>query len=165
VVSLATAFGWREQRQNPSTTRIDEPTALQPLSLANGAAANRLFRLTDKSFYAKLSRKDLSLDEFTNLLFLNILSRRATPKEVAWVDKALGSVWKGRRIEDYDEARLAKEATAKSILVPDHNLANEVAKELRKGEPLTQSLSANYVERLEDVLWAMHNSPEFQFVP
>ena len=165
VVSLATSFGWREQRQNPSSTRIDEPTALQPLSLANGAAANRLFRLTDKSFYTRLSKKELSLDEFTNLLFLNVFSRQATLKEVAWVREALGNVWQERKVEDYDEAKLAKEATAKSILVPDHNLANEVAKELRKGEPLTQSLKAEYAERLEDVLWAMHNSPEFQFVP
>jgi hypothetical protein len=77
----------------------------------------------------------------------------------------LGNVWQERKVEDYDEAKLAKEATAKSILVPDHNLANEVAKELRKGEPLTQSLKAEYADRLEDVLWAMHNSPEFQFVP
>lgn len=165
VVSLATSFGWREQRQNPSSTRIDEPTALQPLSLANGAAANRLFRVTDKSFYTQLSKKEMPLDEFTNLLFLNVFSRRATPKEVAWVREALGPVWQGRRVEDYDEARLTKEATAKSILVPDHNLAKEVAKELRKGEPLTQSLKGEYAERLEDVLWAMHNSPEFQFVP
>jgi hypothetical protein len=165
VVSLATAFGWREQRQNPATTRIDEPTASQPLSLANGAASNRLFRLTDKSFYTQLSRKELSLDEFTNLLFLNIYSRQASAKEVIWARKALGPVWQNRKVEDYDEGRLTKEATARSILVPDHNLANEVTKELRKGEPLTQSLKADYVERLEDVLWAMHNSPEFQFVP
>ncbi len=165
ITDLASAFGWREQRPVPLTDRMDDPTAQQPLTLANGTAANRLFRLTDNSFYTKLSHQSRTLEDLADLLFLNVLSRKASSKELDWVNQWLGPSWEHRRAFDFDEGKVAGTHLAQSLTLVDHGLAKEIAKEVRKGEPITQSLTPEYAQRLEDVLWALHNSPEFQFIP
>ena len=41
----------------------------------------------------------------------------------------------------------------------------ELEKLARAGDPPTERLQADWRERMEDMLWAMFNSPEFIFVP
>ena len=53
----------------------------------------------------------------------------------------------------------------KEITIGDTAAAQEYIMKIREGEPLAASLKDSYRKRLEDVLWAMLNSPEFLFVP
>src|SRR6185436_13775761 len=46
-IDVLVAFGWRDARQSPITVRDEETTALQPLTIANGAVGNRVVRLSD----------------------------------------------------------------------------------------------------------------------
>ena len=41
----------------------------------------------------------------------------------------------------------------------------ELEKRAREGDPPTVALQANWRERMEDMLWALMNSPEFIFIP
>ena len=41
----------------------------------------------------------------------------------------------------------------------------ELEKRAREGDPPTVALQADWRERMEDMLWALMNSPEFVFIP
>ncbi len=41
----------------------------------------------------------------------------------------------------------------------------EMERSMRNGDPPTNKLEANWRERMEDMVWALVNSPEFVFVP
>ncbi|HJO54533.1 MAG TPA: hypothetical protein QF373_08520, partial [Verrucomicrobiota bacterium] len=41
----------------------------------------------------------------------------------------------------------------------------ELEKRAREGDPPTVSLQTDWRERMEDMLWALMNSPEFIFIP
>jgi hypothetical protein len=38
-------------------------------------------------------------------------------------------------------------------------------REVQAGDPPTPRLAADWRERMEDVVWALFNSPEFVFIP
>jgi hypothetical protein len=44
-------------------------------------------------------------------------------------------------------------------------LKQEQERTTRAGDPPTDRLRANWRERMEDMVWALVNSPEFVFVP
>ncbi|MDA2931401.1 DUF1549 and DUF1553 domain-containing protein [Acidobacteria bacterium AH-259-O06] len=80
-VDVLTAFGWRQSRQSPLTTRDDAPRELQTLILANGILGTRIVRLSDDSAITELCLQDLSLEELLQETFLRVLSRPPSASE------------------------------------------------------------------------------------
>ena len=165
IITLAKAFGWRDQRPNPLSVRNDDPHALQPLALANGDLMHRLVKLTDRSYYTELSREAGTLDQYGNRLFLNTLSRPPTEREKSWLRNELGALWSRRLVpRELREAR-REEAGVEAVTVTDSIAAHQYIMRVRQGEPATTALTPAWRRNAEKVLWAVLNSPEFIFLP
>lgn len=162
ILTTANVFGWRDQRPDPVTTRNDDPTPLQSLTLANGALMSRLVRLTDASAYTKLASSKLNFPEFCDELMLNTLSRLPSSKERQWLDKKLGASWPDRRVSAVVQTA-AKEDRPREF--QDMMDAYRQIAEARKEEPATSTLTEVFRKDFESVLWVLLNSPEFIFVP
>ena len=170
IIDLLITFGWRDSRQNPLTIRDETPTPLQPLLLANGVVGTRITRVSDDSAFATLALKDQTPAQLVEALFERVLTRQPTAAE----RDALAAVL----ADGYAERRVAAPATAakpavRQTAVSWANHLNpeatriklELEKAARAGDPPTQRLKPEWRERLEDVLWALVNTPEFMFVP
>lgn len=162
IITAANVFGWRDQRPDPVSVRNDDPTPLQPLTLANGGLMNRLVRLTDSNAFTRLAYDANSLPAFATQLFHRTLGRDPSPKELGWLDRKLAASWSNRRI---DTAALQQDAADKPSEFQDMMDAYRQIAEARKPEPATVTLSAEFQKSLESVLWVLFNSPEFLFVP
>ena len=166
IMTLAKTFGWRDQRPNPVSVRDPDPNPLQPLAMANGELVERLVKLTDRSYYTKLSNQDISLNEFVDWLFLNTLSRPPRGQENALVHQQLEPVWKSRRIPPEQQQKAKKEVELKEVTVANSVAAHEYMMKVRQGEPATVTLTHDYRKKMEQVLWVILNSPQFLlFVP
>lgn len=171
VVDVLTRFGWRESRQNPLTAREEAPNPLQPLILANGVVGSRITRLSDDSSLTELCLQDLDVSGLVRALFLQILSRPPSESERALFVELLKDGYSDRRMPGYQNA--PKRQAAKPVAVSWANhLSPEASKikldlerKARFGDPPTARLRSDWRERLEDMLWALVNSPEFVFVP
>ena len=165
IITLAKAFGWRDQRPNPLSVRNDDPHALQPLALANGDLMHRLVKFTDRSYYTELSREAGTLDQYGDRLFLNTLSRLPTEREARWLRNELGALWSRRLVPpELREAR-KEEAGVEAVTVTDSIAAHQYIMRVRQGEPAATALTPAWRRNAEKVLWAVLNSPEFMFLP
>ena len=164
IISAGIAFGWRDQRPDPRTTRDSDANPLQPLMLANGALVNRLVRLTDASHYAQLAKTDIGLADLTDHLFLNTLSRVPSQREREWVRSLLEPVWVERRAAEETQGPAAP-AEEPVRAVRDMLDAYAYLAKARQSEPPARGLTAEYRTRFEEILWVLVNSPEFLFVP
>ncbi len=162
IITAASVFGWRDQRPDPISVRNDDPTPLQSLTLANGGLMNRLVRLTDTNAYTRLASQAANLLDFANVLFHRTLGRNPSAKELAWLEKKLGSSWQDRRV---NTAALRQESSDKPGEFQDMMDAYRQIAEARKPEPATATLTPEFQRSLETVLWVLFNSPEFLFVP
>ena len=165
IITLAKAFGWRDQRPNPVSVRNDDPHALQPLAMANGELMHRLVRFTDRSYFTELSKRAATLDQYGERLFLNTLSRLPTDREKKWLRSELGSVWKRRLVPPGRQEKRKVESRVKEVTITDAIAAHEYIMQVRQGEPATTALTPSFRRMAEKVLWAVLNSPEFIFLP
>jgi hypothetical protein len=164
IITMASSFGWRDQRPDPVTVRNTDPNPLQPLIMANGQLMDRLVRLTGTSYYTKLSNREIALAEFIDELLLNTMSRPPHASETEWIEAHLGPVWQGRRVkvpEKVEQPQVATEQVRDGNTVAAHLYIQKV----RQGEPVTATLTESYRKTFEAILWAIFNSPEFIFVP
>jgi len=165
IITLAKAFGWRDQRPNPVSVRNDDPHALQPLAMANGELMHRLVKLTDRSYYTDLSRRTETLDQYGERLFLNTLSRRPTQREKSWLRSELGADWGQRLIPPELQKKRKEESRVEEVTITDSIAAHEYIRQVRRGEPATAALTPSFRRKTEKILWAILNSPEFIFLP
>lgn len=170
IVDLLVAFGWRDSRQNPITYRDDEPTVLQPLTLANGVAGNRAVRLSDDNVLTELCLEDLPLGKLVNEIFLHVLSRPPDDDERAVIVSVLADGYELRRTAT--SAPLVKKKEPRSAVSWSNHLSaeatrikQELERKAQAGDPPTSRLQSQWRERMEDVVWSMINSPEFVFIP
>ncbi|RMG40549.1 MAG: DUF1553 domain-containing protein [Planctomycetota bacterium] len=169
IVDVLTTFGWRETRPTPLTVRDTAPNPLQPLMLANGLLVWRLVRLTEDSPLTERCLEVGSPQELVDELFLRVLSRRPNDAERAAFVAELADVFASRKtgrpkasIKPIQLARVDWEKHLK----PEATLEIlEAARRVREGEPPTVRLTTAFRERVEDMIWALINSPEFVFVP
>lgn len=172
VVDVLTTFGWRDARPSPQTVRDDSASPMQSLVLGNGWTATRIARLTDDHTLTKLALQDQSLDVFTAKMFFMALGRTPTSTEKEWIDGELKSGFEDRRSTTKGSA-LTKIRSWKrnpvswaNHLVPRATeIKLELEQEILRGDLPTDALQTSWRERLEDVWWALINSPEFVFVP
>jgi hypothetical protein len=168
---LLVTFGWRESRQNPLTVRDEEPNVLQPLVLANGVVGARIASLSDDSAITRLALAGYSLDELVRQVYLHFLSRQPTPDERQMFADLLEPGYSERRLEvdpfvnGHEPERRSAVAWSNHLSPEASRLKLEMERQARNGDPPTVFLSADWRERMEDMVWALVNSPEFVFVP
>lgn len=195
VTDVLAAFGWRGARQDPTSKRETEPNALQPAILGNGTVGVWLTRLSDDHGITRLALQDRPLEKFVDTLFLKLLTRRPTDEERARYVEYLRAGYEARigspqpsgarqiaRSDPKGEAG----AAIQSEVRPEPSSARRPPKyvswsnhldseatvvrqqqeiDARRGDAPTTRLDAGWRQRLEDVLWALLNAPEWVFAP
>jgi hypothetical protein len=171
VVDTMTAFGWRESRQNPLTVRDDSPNVLQPASLSNGLMGNgRIARLSDDSAITDLAVRAKSVSELVETVVTRVLTRPPTTEEKRIFIAHLKQGFRERHAEP-SAASAYRKAARRPVSWSNHlnpeatRIKQELESEVRAGDPATERLKPEWRERMEDVVWALVNTPEFVFVP
>lgn len=173
VTDVLSAFGWRGSRQDPISKRDADPNVLQPAILSNGTVGVWLTRLSDDHGVTTLAlNKDQSLDQFIDTLFLKLLTRKPTTQERELYTKHLASGFESRIQHPTSSIQpVSSRVREKYVSWSNHldaeatNVRMEQEKAARRGEPPTAKLVAVWRARMEDVLWAMLNAPEWAFSP
>src|SRR4030095_12885982 len=113
---------------------------------------------------------DQPLPDLINATFRRVLSRPPTDDEMKVFCANLESGYGERRVA-IDTKQLKKTGPKQAVSWSNHLNAEatkiklEAEREARAGEPPAAALKADWRERMEDMVWAMVNSPEFVFVP
>ena len=170
VIDLLSVYGWRQQRQEPVSERANSPTALQQMLLAHGTAANRLVDLSDGTATTDLCLADQPLDVLVRRLFQRCLTRLPTAEEHALLAALLQDGYQTRIVagpEAVHPRRIYRSGiTWSNHFDPRSGVeAHRRQREVLQGDPPTARLAPDWRERAEDALWALINSPEFQFIP
>lgn len=171
IVDLLIAYGWRDSRQNPITIRDETATALQPLLLANGVVGSRIIRLSDDSAFTALCLEDQPLATLIERVCIRVLNRPPQDTERQLFHDVLHAGYETRKVAA--PATIVKKGPDRAAAVSWGNhlspeatrLKLELERAVRAGDPPTPRLNAGWRERMEDVLWALINTPEFVFVP
>ena len=165
------AFGWRAARPDPITVREEAITPLQPALMANGLVVDgRIARLSDDSAVTGLCLKDQPSDELIRAVVLRVFSRPATEAEVARLVAYLGDTYADRVVPGV-APRPPMRPSARRVSWSNHlhpdatRIQAEEERVVRRGDPPTGRLTPAFRERMEDVVWALVNSPEFVFLP
>ena len=171
ILDLLQSFGWRETRQDPLTVRQSVATVRQPLILANGTVGHRITSLTDDGALTELCLKEGKLVDLIVSVFRSILTREPTDGELEMFTGLLAEGFEARvvRAEPRRDNRAGRKRHAVSwsnhLSAEATRIKMELERAVRQGDPPTRRLDPDWRERMEDMLWAMVNSPEFLFVP
>jgi hypothetical protein len=169
LIDLLTVFGWRDSRPFSATTRDDQATVLQPLTLANGNAGHRLVQLSDNTVLTELALTATTPQQFIQHLFQRVLGREPTASELQQFNDELMPGFADRVVP----GAKAHPPMAKRNSVSWSNHLNAAAtrqkheqeEAARLGDPPTERLTEAWRITAEDVLWVLLNAPEFAFVP
>ena len=170
VTDVLEAFGWRGARQNPITDRDTSPHVLQPAILANGTLSSWISRLSDNSFLTRIALESKSPNELADEIYLRFLSRFPTADEK---NKVLEMLEPGfvSRIKNpvpssfVELARLPNISWTNHLVEEATKVKFEMEKRARMGDAPSELLDDSWRERVEDIVWAVFNLPEFVWVP
>jgi len=171
VTDVLSAFGWRGSRQDPISKRDADPNVLQPAILSNGTLGVWLTRMSDDHGVTDIALKAPSVDELIDTLFLKLLTRKPTAQERELYTQHLSAGFESRHSKPQAPSSKPTRSREKYVSWSNHldaeattvRMAQETA--ARQGEPPTEKLDAHWRTRMEDVLWAMLNAPEWAFSP
>ncbi len=170
-VSTLETFGWRSSRQNPVSDRDDTPTVRQPAVVANGILGRRMTRLSDDSALTTLAAQDQPVEQLVERVYLRVLSRRPADQERDLFVELLSPGY-DERLTDLPPPMEKPPRLPLGMVSWSNHLserANEIKIELQRaverGDPPTSKLNTDWRERMEDMLWALMNSPEFVYLP
>jgi uncharacterized protein DUF1553 len=170
VVDVLMTFGWRESRQNPLSERDDAANVLQPLALANGVVGARIASLSDDSAITQMTLRDGTVEELVHAVFEQVLSRLPSEQERDLFVELLSDGFDSRRVKASQQKTVAQKYRHAVAWSNHHSpeasrIKIELERAMRNGDPPTAKLDSNWRERMEDMVWALVNSPEFVFVP
>jgi len=169
VVDILKNFGWRDARQDAVTARDNAPNVLQPAILLNGIIGKRATQLSEDSAITALALEDIDKKELIEKLYLRILSRPPAGEEQALLLGHIDEAFAARILKDVKPApRLVKVyavSWSNHLNAEATRIKLELERLAREGDPPTRRLRAEWRERMEDVVFALVNSPEFIFVP
>jgi mono/diheme cytochrome c family protein len=172
VTDVLAAFGWRGARQDPTSKRDSDPNVLQPAILSNGTVGIWLTRLSDDHGVTQLAMQDQNLDSFIDQLFLKLLTRYPSAEEKELYTRHLSAGFNSRLNQPTQNASRQSTRTREKYVSWSNHLDSEattvrMAQEsaARAGDIPTDRLNAEWRQRLEDILWAMLNAPEWAFSP
>ena len=169
VVDILSTFGWRDARQDALTVRDHEPNALQPAIMANGIVGRRITQLSDDSAFTELALQSIDTHEMVKQVFLRILSRPPTYEERAMMHDQICQTFAFRKVKGAKKREGREQVLDVSWnnhLSSDSNRIKVKLERLaREGDPPTQRLRAEWRKQMEDVIYALINSPEFIFIP
>lgn len=173
VADVLQAFGWRGARQDPTSSRDQAPNVLQPAILSNGTMGIWVTRLSDDHGITALALQDQPLEQLIEKLYLRLLTRKPTAEELELYRGHLAAGYENRRIDPppakpagTQERKRPYYVSWSNHLDPDATIVRQQQEvDARRGDPPTQRLTEDWRARLEDVLWALLNSPEMAFSP
>lgn len=170
VASIMETFGWRGARQDPISVRETDQNVLQPAILANGVMGTWLTRLSDDHALTQLVMEEQTAAELVDRLFLRLLTRQPSAVEKERYVSFLSEGFATRVIPEADrvvEKKVGPRVPEKFVSWSNHldGEANTIAQEkeaaARRGDPPTHALTTDWRLRMEDMLWAMLNAPEW----
>lgn len=173
-VTLLETFGWRSSRQNPLTVRDEQTTVLQPAAIANGTLARDIVRITDDSGWLSAVKQSETAEELLERLYLRVLARTPSDRERKVLSEYLRPGFAQRLAQPQPSS--TKAAAPQRLkrgwiswsnhLNPEASrVKHELEMAVQRGPQPTQQLTADYRQRVEDVVWVLLNSPEFIFNP
>jgi hypothetical protein len=172
VGDVLSAFGWRGARQDPTSIRDAAPNVLQPAILSNGTVGVWLTRLSDDHGITQMALKKQSVEQLIENIYLQLLTRRPSAEEKELYVKHLTPGYETRLSKPQAPSPMPSTRTREKYVSWSNHLDGEattvrMAQEAaaRKGEPATEKLDPEWRQRLEDILWAMLNAPEWAFSP
>lgn len=171
AVNVLEAFGWRPTRQNPVTTREQEPTVLQPAILANGVMSRRVCGLSPDSRFTELALQEQPVEKLVEQVFRQILTREPTTEETQLFVALLSPGYQDRKTGVPEDKDAYKQLSGGGVSWSNHlseeanRIKIEMERQARRGDPPTKRLTPQWRERMEDMVWALLNSPEFVFLP
>jgi len=171
LIDLLAAYGWRDSRPNPITVREETATPLQPLLLANGLVGSRITRLCDENAITELCVQEQPLPELIDAVYLRVLSRQASEKERRLFTGLLADGYEKRLVPGAVKRAKKRAPYLTAVSWANHlnaeatRIKQELERAVRAGDTPTERLQPEWRERMEDMVWALINSPEFVFVP
>lgn len=172
IVDMLENFGWRSSRQEPKSERETAPNVRQPAILANGSLGRWVTGLSEDNEMTKLALQgDLSQDELVTEVFLRLLTREPSEEEKVLYGELLSEGFADRIIPADKRPPAIRREPLKHVSWSNHlseeanRIKIELEKRAREGDPPTVALQPEWRERMEDMLWAMLNSPEFVYIP
>lgn len=170
IIDVLKAFGWRENRAYPLTVRETTPTVQEPALLANGTVARWIARLSEGHAVTELALGEMTVEQMVDAVFLRVLSREATAQEKAQFGEYLRPGFERRIVSLADDAG---PTTKRQLAVSWSNhlspeatrIMLERERQAREGPDPTRRLESDWRGRMEDVVWALINSPEFVMMP
>ena len=172
VTDVLGAFGWRGARQDPLSKRDADPNVLQPAILSNGTVGVWLTRLSDDHGVTQLALEEQKVDQLVEKLFLKLLTRLPSVEERDLYTKHLSAGF-AKRVQAPGAIKTQPTTRTREKYVSWSNHLDGEATIVRQqqeaaaraGDPPTDKLDAEWRQRLEDILWAMLNAPEWAFSP
>lgn len=170
VVECLEAFGWRGSRQEPVSHRETDANMVQPGVVANSAMSVKLSRLTEDSFFTQLALQAKTPEEFVRTAFEQVLSREPSSEELQTFVEQIKPDWNTRIVSLAVPAASPQPhrgfvTWANHFDIRANQLMRDVEREIAAGPAPSSRLQAQWRERAEDALWALLNTPEFQFIP
>jgi len=171
IADVLKAFGWRNSRPEPVSTRDDTPNLIQPGVLANGTMGVWLTRLSDNSGLTRMMLRPRPVAELVDDLFLRLLTRNPTAEERRHFVSLLTPGYAERivpatAVEAVQTPHRFRYVSWSNHLKPDaSSIKLEMQQAARRGPPPTRFLRSAWRQRAEDAVWALLNSPEMILVP